>query len=276
MGLLPWGSVAPVKAYNNIFFQSKAINANCNQTIPPIDFVNNIVVDPELTIGAGWIYGDCPETVAQFKTKHIAYNLIWKDNHPCYDNHEYCDNFLGKVSADPMFIEPVIDQRGMAAWANFDFKEGSPAINAGDPSIPGGRNLGISGGPCADGNSSMCSDFIKQQSSQPAPSLSPISSIPTSQPYNPPPNDNLPLQPTSPPSNINNPPITYYLPPTMGFTNPNQPPNNPPAIGENIPTPTITPTPKPMIDMVKTVENVKNTWQNFITSLLQFTKTILP
>ncbi|KKR34031.1 MAG: hypothetical protein UT63_C0008G0030 [Candidatus Gottesmanbacteria bacterium GW2011_GWC2_39_8] len=165
MGLLPWGSETPVKAYNNIFYYSKAINANCGQTIPPIEFVNNIVVDPELTIGAGWIFGDCPETAAQFKTKHIVYNLIWKENHPCYENHEYCENFTGKIDADPMFIEPVIDPRGMAAWANFGLREGSPALNAGDPSIlnpDGSRStLGVNGGPCAAPDSAACNALAK-------------------------------------------------------------------------------------------------------------------
>lgn len=160
IGIQPAGTAA-IKAYNNTFYESKAINTACNINVPPIDFINNIVVDPELTIGAGWIYGDCPDTASQFKTKNIKYNLIWKNNHPCYENHEYCDDFTGKVNADPQFVEPVIDQRGMAAWANFNFNPGSPAVGAGDPGIPGGKDLGISGGPCTNGASNTCGQFIQ-------------------------------------------------------------------------------------------------------------------
>lgn len=159
IGIQPKGP-APIKAFNNTFYSSKAINTDCNVEVPPIDFVNNIVVDEELTIGAGWIYGDCPATAAQFKTKNIKYNLIWKGTYPCYENHEYCDNFTGKISADPLFVEPVIDQRGMAGWANFGFKDGSPAVGAGDPMIPGKRDLGISGGPCANPADAACANFI--------------------------------------------------------------------------------------------------------------------
>lgn len=160
IGISPKG-LAPIKAYNNTFYYSKGINAECNKDLPPIDFVNNIVVDPELTIGAGWITGNCPATTAQFKSKHIVYNLIWKVDNPCYENHEYCDDFTGKINSDPLYSEPVFDQRGIAAWANFGFKEGSPAIGIGDPSIPGPKNLGNSGGPCAEPNSSICTSFIQ-------------------------------------------------------------------------------------------------------------------
>jgi len=166
IGVQPRG-LASIKVINNTFFSSKGINADCHKDLPSIDFVNNIVVDAELTIGAGWIVGDCPETVAQFKTKNIAYNIIWKENHPCYENHEYCTDFKGKINADPAFIEPVIDQRGMAGWANFGFKEGSPAVGAGDPTIPGPKNIGSTGGPCVDPSSSTCTTYISQNIPQP-------------------------------------------------------------------------------------------------------------
>ncbi len=150
---------APIKAYNNTF-DGKGLDAQCNQDLPPIDFINNIVVDDEETIGAGWIYGNCPDTIAQFKDKNIKYDLIWKNNHECYANREYCDNFTGKINADPQFIAPVADQRGIAAWANFGLKPTSPALGAGDPGIPGTHDIGAGGGPCATATSATCDQFI--------------------------------------------------------------------------------------------------------------------
>lgn len=265
-----------VKAINNTFFGSKAINADCNQNIPQIDFVNNIVVDDELTIGAGWIYGNCPTTIAQFKNQHIVYNVIWKNDHPCYDNHEYCDNFTGKINADPMLDIAANDASGWRGWGgNFSLKPGSPAIGTGDPSIPGAKDIGAYGGPCADPNSSVCSSFISQELSRLAPPTTPTPILPTEEP-----NISFPtgqLYPTSNPTSspIYHPPITYYLPPTVAYDQP-RPKDDQPLAETPTLTPTITPTPKPLIDIGKTVETAKNTWNNFISSLIQFTKTVLP
>ncbi|MBI4990884.1 hypothetical protein HZB96_02205 [Candidatus Gottesmanbacteria bacterium] len=264
-----------VKAFNNTFYGSKAINADCKQDIPAIDFVNNIVVDDELTIGAGWIYGNCPSTVAQFKNQHIVNNVIWKNGHPCYENHEYCDNFTGKINADPMLDVAANDTSGWrGCGGNFSLKPGSPAIGAGDPSIPGTKDIGAYGGPCADGNSSICSNFISQQLVPPA---SPTPIFPTSAPTVPIPTYTYPtsnLQPTSPYQQ--QPPVTYYLPPTVAYNQPNivyPPPNE--QITPTL-TPTITPTIAPLIDVGKTIKNAKSTWNNFVTIIIRFTQTILP
>ena len=244
-------NAAKVMVYNNTFSGSKAINADCNQNIPSMDFINNIVVDDELTIGAGWITGNCPDTVAQFKNQHIAYDLLWKNNHPCYDNHEYCTDFTGKISADPMLDVAANDQSGWRGWGgNYSLKAGSPAIGAGDPSIPGGKDLGAYGGPCTDGSSSTCTGFINQMSSQ----LNSQPASPTSSPVNNnnPPSDNSNnnsnwnptpwvgnntnppdngVQPTSPYGNQpqptsayapnSGPTIVYYMPPTIASSQSN-------------------------------------------------------
>jgi len=121
------------------------------------DFRNNIVVNPEYTLGiVDWWLSEH----AKLKNSTFAYNLVWKEGHPCYADKEMCDPFPGKVSSDPLFTEPVFDPRGAAAWANWSFKEGSPAIGSGDPSIPGTKDLGYSGGPCAAPTSGTCSSFI--------------------------------------------------------------------------------------------------------------------
>ncbi len=160
--LIPFGN-SPIKAFNNTFYD-KALNAECGKDLPAIDFVNNIVVDIELTVGAGGIFGDCPATVTQFKNKHIAYNLIWKNrdntDHPCYPNHEYCDSYTGKISADPMLNVPAIDQRGWRWGGDFSPQDGSPVIGAGDPAVLGTKNLGATGGPCATPNTATCQQFI--------------------------------------------------------------------------------------------------------------------
>lgn len=323
MGLLPDPSSA-IKAYNNIFW-GKAINTNCNKTVPPIDFINNIVYDTELTIGAGWIYGDCPATAAEFKTKNIKYNIIWKDSYPCYANHEYCDDYTGKISADPMFNAPVVDPRGGAAWADWSLKEGSPAIGSGDPSIPGPRNLGTSGGPCADPNSTICTGFISANIPQKA--IQPI--LAPGDNYYPPPGTNEhpegPNQyypspdyvwptstegsmttgganpPSAPPwdplnkggnNTGTNPQVTYYLPPTIGTSYPNQTGGN--GYNNDLPVneatggynnqnsdtshfqPTIKPTNTPLINIKKSLDDTKQKINSFFLSVIKFTELIIP
>jgi len=99
------------------------------------------------------------DQIPRLKENIVRNNIFWKGEYQCWD-FELCD-FPGKINADPLFIEPVTDPRGIAAWANFGVKEGSPALGAGDPAIPGPKNIGHIGGPCVDPNSSICSSFIK-------------------------------------------------------------------------------------------------------------------
>lgn len=196
---------ASVKAINNVF-SGKAIDYNCNEAeIPPIDFVNNVVSDIEEIIGIGWITSTCPEKAAGFKKQNIKYNVMWKDGRQCYP-HEYCDftqpnNANKNINADPQLDSPAMDQRGWRWGGDFSPKDGSPAIGAGDPSadLPGPKNIGGTGGPCVDGKSAICINYIKN-----SPPREPIAIAPP-QADNPPVNNNLPAE--------NNPPadLTQYL-----------------------------------------------------------------
>ncbi len=148
------------KLINNTIFASNIqffLHPNSNDQAR-VEAINNIIVNGESTITqVGW----WPSEVGGLNNSKFSYNLIWKEGKECSPPLEYCAEFPGKVIGDPLFVEPVIDQRGIAAWANFGFKEGSPAVGIGDPNIPGPKNLGVSGGPCADSNSSICSNFIQ-------------------------------------------------------------------------------------------------------------------
>ncbi len=285
-----------VVVINNTFCGG-GVNLNlCREKSPATTIVNNIF---SLTNGGvysvsvyGAYGGHCEGQSEKIAASKIRNNLIWrnKDKEGC-DGNEICD-FPGKVEADPLYEsfpgECAYGDVGIVGWAhNYHLKEGSPGKTAGDPSIA--SEVGMYAGPCTDSNSSGCNSFITQQLALLDPPATPTIPIPTSNLSIPSPSNTYPtnyLPPTLPqnpqPNISDQPPISYYLPPTMGFTNPNNPPpnqlpNQPPSNeGENAPTPTITPTPKPIIDVGKTVENVKNTWSNFITSFIQFTKTILP
>lgn len=265
------------------------LNLCRGERFPIATIVNNIF---SLTNGGVYgvgVYGaaasgnNCADPPNKLSKSNIKNNLIWrnKDREGC-DGNEICD-FPGKVEADPLYEsipgECAYGDVGIVGWAfNFHLKEGSPGKTAGDPSI--GSEVGMYGGPCVEGGSG-CDSFIAQQLAQLVPPATPTSIVPTSEPYNPPPVDNIPSLPVRPPPDDNGPPITYYLPPTMSFENPNQPPTtqpyNPPATGEeNLPTPTITPTPKPLIDIGKTVESAKKTWNDLVAKFNEFTKNILP
>ena len=115
------------------------------------------------------------------------YNLFGTDSSSCNPANDYCTQFPGKVIGDPLYQEPVVDMCGIAGWANFTLKEGSPALGGGDPSIPGPRNLGTAGGPCFDPNSATCTSYISANKPTPPP-------VPTQ-----PPQPTIPGQPTSPP-----------------------------------------------------------------------------
>lgn len=236
---------------------------------------------------------ECPEQKEKLKGIKAGYNLVWKygtsdgvgdDNKPLGEPDcsvgEFCD-FPGRLIASPSFKAPAIyGDVAWSPWTDFSFKdEGSAAKGAGE----GSADLGMYGNACSPASSVACTS-ISQQLSQLEPPAKPTTSVPD---FNyPPPGNNYPpvnnmpdaggILPTKKNSSGSDtgPPITYYLPPTMGFTNPNNPPSDQPVV-DTI-TPTITPTPKPLIDVKKTVENVKNKWNDFLNSLIQFSKTILP
>ncbi|MDO8609988.1 MAG: hypothetical protein Q7R95_05535, partial [bacterium] len=71
------------------------------------------------------------------------------------------DDYVGKITVDPLLNIPATDQRGWRFDGDFSPKAGSPIIGAGDPSIPGPKDIGATGGPCLEPQSSMCLDFIK-------------------------------------------------------------------------------------------------------------------
>lgn len=147
-----------------------------------------------------------PQEAPRLKTNQFSHNLFQRAD--CNPALEYCDAFPGKITGDPLYTEPVGDMCGIAPWANFTLKEGSPAIGSGDPSIPGTNTLGNAGGPCADGNSSMCANYIAQNLPKPpaSPTTAPAPTVPqpTAQPRPtdlPLPTDNqLPAQPSQTPT----------------------------------------------------------------------------
>lgn len=170
-GIMLWQN-SLAKIYNNIFYNGGIMffyHPNTNDQMQA-EITNNIIVlytnyagRASITQVDWW-----KDQIPRLKENAIKTNIFWKGDFKCWD-FELCE-FPGKISADPMFVEPVTDPRGLANWANFGLREGSPAINAGTD----GTNLGVSGGPCADPNASTCSSFI--QSNLPSP---PSSSTPT-------------------------------------------------------------------------------------------------
>lgn len=162
IGIIPFGA-SNIKAFNNTFYDSKAIVAvvSCNDDVPPLDFVNNIVVDTELTLGIGGLSTNCPEKVKQFENKNIKYNLLWKKERDWY-GHEYQANFTGKIMADPL-IDVCTEPMGLCG-GSLDPQTNSPAITGGDPAIA--KTMGATGGPCTQPSSSQCQNFLNNH--QPA------------------------------------------------------------------------------------------------------------
>ncbi len=104
---------------------------------------------------------------AKLQNIKASYNLFDQDSAKCTPPLEYCNDFPGKLTGDPLYTEPVADMCGIAPWGNFSFKEGSPAVGVGDPGISGPKTLGWVGGPCVDANSSICASFIQNNLPQP-------------------------------------------------------------------------------------------------------------
>lgn len=276
VNILPLPGEASVKIENNTFFGNGFDGVNfilCNNSQPTGNVENNIIVNSEKGIGI-----ECPEQVQKMGAIKIANNFVWKGkNTDCIEppdkipQKEDCsagEICTGRTIAHPLFVGA--DEKGTVCVYGEGIVAGDFHTRSGSPAASAGAYTGV----CADGNSSGCLSYIEQQKTQlipPAPTEIPTQIIPTQ------PIINNPTQSiTRPTTPDNGPPITYYLPPTMGFANPTQSPNNSPSIGTDNPTPTITPTPKPLIDVAKTVENAKNGINNLWISFLNFTKTILP
>lgn len=178
-GIVLWQN-SQAKIVNNIFFNAAVLffyHPGANDQIQA-DIINNIFSQIKSDVAQTQSWQATPE---ELKRNKLSYNIIYRvADQTCDPKFQlWCDNFPGKILADPLYGEPVTDPRGIAAWANFGLKDGSPASGVGDPSIPGPKNLGDAGGPCADPSSSTCSTFIEQNKpALPAPSTPTAPPIP--------------------------------------------------------------------------------------------------
>lgn len=256
----------------------------CPNKASKAEIKNNLIADP----GSGEGISIGCNGQKQGETNIISNNnFVWKgkpgdcvspDNPKAFEDCLSLEECTGVTVTYPDFIGA--DEKGtVCIWGegrsqgDFNTRPDSPVTKAG---------AGYGNGPCGNPASPDCISYIEQQKSQFQPTAIPTETIPTNPPYLSPPPDNIPTNPpynlpTKKPSDGGGPPITYYLPPTMGFTNPNQPspPTQDQPITETI-TPTITPTPKPLIDFRKSIAGVKSSWDSMVSSLIQFTKTVLP
>jgi hypothetical protein len=96
------------------------------------------------------IGGGCFHNPGKLDNDTFSYNLIWGnegDNTKC-GAEELCEDFTGRVNADPKFVNPEA--------GDFHLQAGSPAINSGAPDIkdPDGSrsDMGVYGGPGACGS----------------------------------------------------------------------------------------------------------------------------
>ncbi len=123
------------------------------------DIINNIfsAVKSDIT-QVDWWKAD----PAQLQSNRLSYDLVYRSaDQTCDPSFQlWCGNYKGKITADPLYNSPATDPCGIAPQSDFSLKAGSPAVGVGDPTIPGPKNLGVAGGPCTDGNSAICSQFI--------------------------------------------------------------------------------------------------------------------
>lgn len=197
-GVMLWQN-SQAKIINNTFHCSGIMffYHNRNDDKAYAEIINNIFEGGEGAVNqVDW----WKENASKLQNNKLSYNLYSKKD-DCNPVLHYCKDYPGKLFGDPLYIEPVVDPRGIAAWANFGFREGSPAVGVGDPSIPGPKNLGNSGGPCAEANSSTCISFINSNIPKayevPNPTQIPI--------------DNINIIPTSP-NQVNQPLPTQVVP----------------------------------------------------------------
>ena len=191
-GVMLWQN-SQAKIINNLFVNAAIMFFYHPKTNDKAyaEISNNIIQNATPILQVDW----WKEQLPQLKTNKLSYNLLWRGEGRTCSGTEYCEEFPGKIEADPMFNEPVIDPCGIAAWANFGFKDGSPAVGVGDPNIPGVKTLGVSGGPCTEPNSSTCSTFISSNKPQPLAQPTPTEEL---QPEEPVPETEKEIIPTQP------------------------------------------------------------------------------
>jgi parallel beta-helix repeat protein len=143
------------KIINNTLYENKIVGIYIYQcgdnNNPSVMAKNNIITRTKKTNGASGfgIGGDCLYDAGKLNNDSFTYNLIWENegDHTSCGTNELCENFIGRINADPKFINP---QEG-----DFHLKAESPAINSGDPNIsdPDGSrsDMGVYGGPGACG-----------------------------------------------------------------------------------------------------------------------------
>lgn len=295
INVLPLAGDAFVKIENNTFYGNGGagiIFNLCGNSQPTGNVKNNLIVNPgdlfSKPLSGSGIGAECREQEAKVASITAINNFVWKgqSNDGCLGEPDkkspYTDCVAGEICSGSTVSYPFFigaDEKGTVCVygegttaGDFNTRPNSPITQAG---------AGYGSGPCANPASSNCTSYVEQQKSEFV-LTAPTDIIPTSLPYVSVPPNNIPTnppynQPTRIPPNYGKPPITYYLPPTMSFSDPNQPtiPTEKQPLTETF-TPTITPTPKPLIDFKKTINNVKNYWDSMVSSFILFTQTILP
>lgn len=177
-GVMLWQN-SQAKIVNNIFYDAAVLyfyHPGTNDKARA-DIINNIFSPIKSDVAqVSWWKAD----PSQIQSNKLSYNIIWRSaDQTCDPSAQFwCDNFPGKITADPMFTAPVTDPTGIAAWADFTLQGGSPALNVGDPSIPGPKTLGNAGGPCVQPDSSTCSSFIASNIPKQYEEPTPTSAVP--------------------------------------------------------------------------------------------------
>ena len=221
-GLLLWQN-ASVKAVSDTFYDAGVMfffHTN-SADAARVDILNSIIVhngpnenpSNHPTIGqvgwndANWNVQAGLQKITQ--NSKFAYTLIGKKDPQCETN-EWCNDFPGKVpvtvtNADDIFTVPGgIDMTGVV-FGSLNLAANSPAKGKAND----GGDLGATGGPCADGGSSMCQQFITANTpvplpppAPPQPPENPPGNPPGNQPPQNPPGNQPPGNPPNPTGNI--------------------------------------------------------------------------
>lgn len=314
INVLPLPGKVNVRIENNTFVGNGGAGVVfnlCGASEPSANVTNNLIVNPgdlfSNPLSGSGIGADCRQEEQKLAGIKSSNNFVWKgqsidgcvkgpDKLSPYANCVPGEICTGTTVTYPYFIG-ADDEGTVCVWGegrmagDFNTRPSSPITQAG---------AGFGHGPCSNPESSACLNYIESQKSQftktiPTDSTPPesIDIIPTQDIYERPPSiipsdmpyDNtptkqpqiIPTRPIGSGGNDSGPPITYYLPPTMGIDDSRRTDNeenNSDSIDSTAST--IHPSPKPIFDVKKTVENVKTSWDNFVLSIINFTKTILP